>query len=175
MAPARAIGGTSGKMASTVNDQASIDFLSTLSVGQAMTPRPATAHPREFLRSAWDRMSRGPFRHLPVLDDSRLVGIVTLWDICQGLALAAPMSEGLHPLDSIRVQAVMTRDPVVVTRDDALAMAAALLAERQIGALPVVDETSKLIGIVTERDVVREVSTALSLASETEEITLEAE
>lgn len=162
-------------MSNAVSDFASIDFLATVSVGQAMTTRPATAQPRDFLRSAWDRMSRGPFRHLPVIDEDRLVGIVTLWDICQGLALAASLPGAVHPRDTIRVQAVMTRDAIVITREDPLVAATAILAERQIGALPVVDDAGNLIGIVTERDVVREVSAALALVSESEEITPEAD
>ena len=130
-----------------------------ITVWQAMTPRPATADPQETLRAAWDRMARGPFRHLPVTEAGRLVGIVTTWDICQGMALSDPRLLGDHPLDLVRVQAVMTREPVVIERDRPLREAASILYERQIGALPVVDDLGRLVGIVTERDVVREYAT----------------
>ena len=136
-------------------------------VRQAMTPRPATVRPQETLRAAWDRMARGPFRHLPVLEAGRLVGIVTLWDVCQGMALSDPTRFDGHPLDLVRVQAVMTRDPVVIAEERSLREAAEILAERQIGALPVVDRDGRLVGIVTERDVVREYgATELERATE---------
>ena len=137
-------------------------------VQQAMTPRPATSAPQETLRLAWNRMARGPFRHLPVMDAGRLVGIVTLWDICQGMALSNPQLLDGHPLDLVRVQAVMTRDPVVIGHERPLGEAAAILAEWQIGALPVVDENGRLVGIVTERDIVREYAAAVELDKTTE-------
>lgn len=143
--------------------------ITTLRVRHAMTPHPATARPQDTLRLAWNRMARGPFRHLPVLDGDRLIGIVTLWDICQGMALADPRAFDGHPLDHVRVQAVMTRDPIVISRDQPLADVAAILADRLIGALPVVDETGRLVGIVTERDIVREIGAAIAQTPDSEE------
>lgn len=48
---------------------------------------------------------------------------------------------------------IMTPDPVTVTRDLSVTEAAKLMAERRIGALPVVEE-GKLVGIVTEGDLI---------------------
>jgi CBS domain-containing protein len=46
----------------------------------------------------------------------------------------------------------MTRDPITVSRDTALTDVIKLLAEKRISGLPVVDEVGKLVGIISETD-----------------------
>ena len=84
------------------------------------------------------------------------------------MALSNPQLLGGHPVNLMRVEALMTRDPVVIGRERPLREVAAILAERQIGALPVVDENGRLVGIVTERDIVREYATEIKVDRTTE-------
>jgi CBS domain-containing protein len=47
---------------------------------------------------------------------------------------------------------IMTRDPIVVRRETPLKEAIQILAEKRISGLPVVDDTGKLVGIISEKD-----------------------
>jgi len=54
------------------------------------------------------------------------------------------------------VEEVMTREPATVTVDTTIKAAAAVLAERQISSLPVLDGEGRLCGVVSEADLIRE-------------------
>ncbi len=102
-------------------------------------------------------MKLGGIRHLPVVDEGLLVGIVSQRDL-----LAAGLSSVLEPApeDSLRlrtvlVEDIMTRDPQTVGLDTPLRDAAERMLQHQIGCLPVVDEAGRLLGLVTETDLIR--------------------
>lgn len=107
---------------------------------------------------AEDVMRLGRVRHLPVLEEGRVVGIVTHRDL-----LAASLSKALSfdPkrrrtfMHSIDVGEVMSRDVVTIASDATLGEAAALLLGRRIGCLPVVKPDGTLVGLVTETDLLR--------------------
>jgi CBS domain-containing protein len=50
-------------------------------LSEVMTPRPDTIRPDETARDALERMSRGGYRHLPVVDQGKLIGMVSVRDI----------------------------------------------------------------------------------------------
>lgn len=104
-----------------------------------------------------EAMSRHGFRHMPVVDGKRLVGIVSQRDL-----LRASVSS-LHPAhgakDSQRalfarvfVAEVMQREVLTVTPDTGVLDASRKILAHRIGALPVVDAQGELIGIVSEND-----------------------
>ncbi len=97
-------------------------------------------------------------RHLPVLDgDGRLVGIVTDRDLRQ-VVFDAAVQERLgalgQALEHLLVRDVMTWGVLTVRPESDIRQAAALMHERKIGALPVV-EGARVVGILTETDVLR--------------------
>jgi acetoin utilization protein AcuB len=104
-------------------------------------------------------MKEGKIRHLPVLDRGRrLVGIVTDRDLRQ-VILDPRLQERLgaslaDALESLTVQDVMTWAVISVRPETEIRDAARLMHQRKIGALPVV-KNDKLVGILTETDVVR--------------------
>jgi CBS domain-containing protein len=53
------------------------------------------------------------------------------------------------------VEALMTRSPVVVSEDDAIAGVAELLAGYEITGLPVIDSADRLVGVISQTDLVR--------------------
>jgi CBS domain-containing protein len=125
-------------------------------VSEVMRREVVTLTAQEKLDLTQDLMNLGRVRHLPVLDgDERVVGIVSHRDL-----LAAAMSKVLDfdPaarrtfLRSIEVSEVMARDVFSVSPQTALADAAQLLVRHKIGALPVVDPAGKLVGLVTDTD-----------------------
>lgn len=100
-------------------------------------------------------MAKHRVNQLPVLDDDRLVGIVTDRDIRD----AYPTSMMIHrakEIDSfaakITVEEVMTHDIFVVRPETPLKTAVGLLRRHRIGALPVVQDKN-LVGIITRSDI----------------------
>jgi acetoin utilization protein AcuB len=110
------------------------------------------------LREAVELVIGRHIRHMPVLDATgRLVGIATDRDVKRALpsplsATAADEYEAI--LDTTPLSRVMTREPLTVSPDASMAEAVRLLLDNRIGGLPVV-EGGRLVGILTERDVLR--------------------
>ncbi|MGH8056628.1 MAG: CBS domain-containing protein [Candidatus Entotheonellia bacterium] len=116
-----------------------------------------TITPGESLNMAQERMRRHGIRHLPVVQNGRLVGIVTDRDVRQTWASpAAALSthELLYLLDKVTVGEIMTHKLITVTPDTPLIQAAQLLHTHKIGGLPVV-EGEALVGIITETDLLQ--------------------
>jgi len=122
-----------------------------------MTVMPFTATRATPVLDARRTMHERRVRHLVVVEEGRLVGIVTDRDIRLNLpspATSLSVWELNHLMAKLTVGEIMTSRVFVVDPDrDAGAAAAILLAER-IGALPVV-YGGQVVGIVTESDFVR--------------------
>jgi CBS domain-containing membrane protein len=103
-------------------------------------------------------MRLGRIRHLPVLHQGRVVGIVSNRDI-----LAASLTKVLQfgPIErraflrAIDVEEVMTSRIYTVAPSATLADAAQLLLRHKIGCLPVVDPAGAPVGLITETDLLR--------------------
>jgi CBS domain-containing protein len=52
-----------------------------MTVAQLMTPNPATATPATTVEEAMESMTNGRFRHLPIMNDGQLVGLVSIGDV----------------------------------------------------------------------------------------------
>jgi CBS domain-containing protein len=104
-------------------------------------------------------MSLGRIRHLPVLAQGRLVGIVSSRDL-----LAASFSKVLEFardrrksfLSTIDVAEVMARDVQTVTPETTLEEAARLLLRHKIGSLVVTKSDGSPVGLITDSDLIRE-------------------
>jgi acetoin utilization protein AcuB len=123
-----------------------------------MTPDPITIDSGVTLPEAHRIMKENHIRRLPVVDDGRLVGIVTWGDIREASAsdcTSLDMFELFYLLETLPVRQFMTRDPITVTPITPLARAAQLMLEHKIGGLPVVDHRGRLVGIITESDIFR--------------------
>lgn len=114
-----------------------------MEVRRWMTPDPETIRPHDTLAEAQEKMGRGRFRRLPVVDESgALVGILTDGDLRQHLGYWS----------TTRVTAAMVENPVTISADETIEHAAELMLEYKIGGLPVMDSDGRLVGIVTESD-----------------------
>lgn len=102
-------------------------------------------------------MQRERIRHLLVVDDGRLQGIVTDRDI--RLNMASPATslsvwELNHLLARLTVDEVMTRNVIAIDPARDVREAARIMIDHKIGALPVL-EGEHLLGIITETDLLR--------------------
>ena len=103
-------------------------------------------------------MIRYRIRHLPVTrPDRTLVGIVTDRDIRSALPSSVGQNhkrkpDGTDTSTGIFVQDVMTKDPVSISLSSTIQDALLLVEKTRVGAFPVVDEEFKVVGIVSDRD-----------------------
>jgi acetoin utilization protein AcuB len=124
-----------------------------------MHPRPAAVAPETMLFGALAVMRDRQVRHLPVVDAARkVVGVISDRDIREEAGdPRAALLDGrtAERLRNIPVSEVMSTPPWTVTESASLFSVAAQLIERRVGALPVVDEDQKLVGIISYVDLIR--------------------
>jgi acetoin utilization protein AcuB len=112
-----------------------------------MIPDPITIKKSASIRDAIEIMKVNSIRHLPVVSrGNKLKGMVTLADLKQGLIPSMVADVSLIDL--------MIKDPIVVNPDDDIEVAARMIYEYKIGGMPVV-KSGKLVGIITETDILR--------------------
>ena len=114
-----------------------------------MTRDPETVRPGDSCRELLRAMHAGCFRHAPVVDGGRLVGVVSERDVLARLSLTVGDAER-----DVAVREVMVSEPISCSPNDALDVVAATLQRRRIGCLPVVSGEA-LVGIVTVNDLLR--------------------
>lgn len=96
-------------------------------------------------------MLRNGFRRLPIVKEKALVGIVTSMDMVK-LAASSKIFE-----KDIRIEKIMSKPVITTERDADLGRLAQEIAERGIGAFPVV-ENKEMTGLITERDILKAIS-----------------
>jgi CBS domain-containing membrane protein len=124
-------------------------------VRDVMTQKVITLFEEDNLVGVEKGMKHFKFRHLPVVDAGKLVGLVTHRDLLR--VAASTMESGgaqktAHLNENVFVRDVMQRDVKTVTPDMTLLAAGQMMWEGKIGCLPVVDASQQLVGIITEAD-----------------------
>ena len=129
--------------------------MDNLIVRNWMTPDPVTVTPKTTLPDAHDLMKRRRIRRLPVVEDDKLVGIVTLGDVREASpsdATSLSIYEVHYLLAQLTVDSIMTKEPVTVTPETTIKDAARIMLEKKISGLPVVQD-GRIVGIITESDI----------------------
>jgi CBS domain-containing protein len=124
-------------------------------VADVMSRTLVTVTPTESLLAAWELMARGDIHHLPVVAGGRCVSVVD--DRLVAGALANPLARPRR-----RVADVMPARVHCVLPDTTVRRAAEIMADERTTAVPVVDEHMRLVGLVTDRDVVAAVARGAS-------------
>ena len=110
------------------------------------------------VRQAAELMENRKIRHLPVVDhDDLLIGIVTDRDLRQMIfdpLIQERLGEVVEALDALTVREVMTWAVITVRPETGIRQAMRLMREQKVGALPVV-ERGRVVGMLTERDILR--------------------
>ena len=126
-------------------------------VGEIMMGAPVTLKPEDTLDLANDVISLGRIRHIPVVEDGRLVGLLSERDL---MGAAATQIFGLKQkrksalLKSVLIKDVMKKKVITVNPETSIKETAHLMADKKIGCVPVVS-AGALVGLVTTTDILR--------------------
>lgn len=120
-----------------------------------------TVAPEALLSTALAVMRDQDIRHLAVMKDDELAGVLSNRDYRRVLERTGPDGT-IHGVDAIRVSEIMTpaRDVITARPDTPVLNIAQLMVSRKVGCIPVVDEQHRLIGLLTQKDVMRELTSA---------------
>ena len=116
------------------------------SIREAMTSNPTIVEPDTTAAEAARTMKSEDVGSLPIVEDGRLVGVVTDRDLA--IRILAEDRGADTPVGEIASRDVVTADP-----EQSLEEAARLMAEHQVRRLPVTEEDGKLVGILAQADV----------------------
>jgi CBS domain-containing membrane protein len=127
-----------------------------VTVADLMTRKIIAIGENDTLENLEENMERFRFRHLPVVDGDKLIGLVTHRDLLHASSsfLSDRESERNKLIHKVPVGTIMQTEVLTVESTDKLLDVAKLMWESKLGCLPVVDG-GKLVGIVTEADFIR--------------------
>jgi acetoin utilization protein AcuB len=109
-----------------------------------MKSEPVAVTSEEYLAAVQEKMHSGGFRHLPIVDDGRLVGIITDRDLRQHVG----------QLERTKVNCAMTEKPVTVGPNNTLEEAARVMLKGKFNGLPVIED-GRLVGMITTSDIMK--------------------
>ena len=125
-------------------------------VAKRMTPNPTTIESTTTIADASELMRKRKFRRLPVVDNGRLVGIVTdrdLRTVAPSPATTLSIFELNYLLAKMQVKDIMHKDVITIPVDATIEEAALIMSTRHIGGLVVVGENGGVVGVITETDI----------------------
>jgi len=94
-------------------------------------------------------------RHLPVVDRGKLIGVITDRDVKEAApsgATTLDVYELNYLLLKMKVRDLVKKAPITIKPTNSVEKAALLMHDHKIGCLPVVDDAGKLVGLITETD-----------------------
>lgn len=124
-------------------------------VRNKMTANPFVISPDQTIPDAHEIMQQYGVKRLPVVKKGKLVGVVSKEDIAHASpskATSFSVGEITYLLAKTRISKVMTKNPYTISPDALLEEAATLMRDHDVGFLPVVDG-DKLVGIITQSDI----------------------
>ncbi|MEL6151390.1 MAG: CBS domain-containing protein [Chloroflexota bacterium] len=127
-------------------------------VSEWMTTPVVSVSPSTTLIEADRTMTEYGIRRLPVIENGKLVGIITKGDVREARASTAnslSIWELNYLVARLKVEQVMHGNVLTLTGDDDIADAADLMMNKKISGIPVLDGKQQVIGIITESDIFR--------------------
>ncbi len=120
-----------------------------MNVSEIMSPDPITLSPQAPLREAAELMIRNDIHELPITEGAQVSGIITRRDLSSWLG---PELEGTEAQMDMPVGEAMSSDVMVLGMDSTFSEACRTLAQQRVGAMPVVNGSLELVGIVSVTD-----------------------
>jgi acetoin utilization protein AcuB len=133
------------------------NLMTTKRVKEWMTQEVITVTSSCPLPEAYWLMIENEIRRLPVVDEGRLVGIITLENLRRINPINITMLDIVYineMLAKLPIRRLMTENPKTISPSASLIEAAQMMLQHKISALPVLDG-GKLVGIITESDIFR--------------------
>lgn len=125
-------------------------------VEQRMTSKPITITSTSTIADASELMRSNNFRRLPVVDNGKLVGLVTDRDlraVSPSPATTLSIFELNYLLAKMQIKDIMQKKVITIQADATVEEAAILLYNHRIGGLVVVDPQGAVTGVITETDI----------------------
>ncbi|UCB49260.1 MAG: CBS domain-containing protein [Deltaproteobacteria bacterium] len=117
-----------------------------MKVAEWMVKNPIVVTLDQRVQDCVDLMREHSIRHLPVVDNQKLIGLVTESDLREVFLASL--------VEDLTIEGVMITEPLTVTPDTEIEDAAKLIYYHKIGGLPVVDDYGEVVGILTVADLV---------------------
>ncbi len=131
----------------------------TTSISRVMTRKPATVSPKDHLETVQDIFEKFGFHHVPVVEDEKLVGIVSYTDYLRVIQeVYGSRDEEMrnqHLLQTILVKQVMTAHPVCLSPSDTVEDALRIFKTNHFHAIPVIENDGRLMGILSTHDLIK--------------------
>ncbi|MNF46179.1 inosine 5'-monophosphate dehydrogenase [compost metagenome] len=126
-------------------------------IKEIMTTRVATVSMDDRLNVIKEIFEQAHFRHLLVLEDEVLMGVISDRDLLRALSpyldTDAEMNRDTETLNR-RAHQIMSREPITISPERSLQEAASIMLEQHVSCLPVL-ENGALVGIVSWKDLLR--------------------
>ncbi|UCF57970.1 MAG: CBS domain-containing protein [Deltaproteobacteria bacterium] len=117
-----------------------------MKVSEWMIKEPITVTKDQKVQDCVDLMKEYSIRHLPVVENQKLIGLVTESDLREVFLASL--------VEDLTIEGIMINEPMTVTPDTEIEDAAKLIYYHKIGGLPVVDDYEQVVGIITVADLV---------------------
>lgn len=145
-------------------------------VANRMTANPVTIAANATVADASEIMRNNKFRRLPVVENGKLVGIVTdrdLREVSPSPATSLSIFELNYLLAKMMVKDIMKKKVITINADATIEEAALLMYKNKISGLVIVDENKAVVGVLTETDIFKTFVDAMGLASGKTRITVD--
>jgi len=124
-----------------------------------MSKPPITVDVKAYLKEAGGILKKNKIRQLPVMENGKLIGLLTDKDIKRAAPSEVTRFEHITELydmiSHIKIKDIMTRDPVTIPVDYPIDKAARVLLDSRLSGAPVVNEEGELVGVITQTDIFR--------------------
>lgn len=127
----------------------------TMLVQHWMTRDPVTIEADTPFLEARLLLKEKRIRHLPVVEHGKLIGVITDRDLKEAApsgATTLDVFELNYLLFRMKVRDLVKKAPITIKPTNSVEKAALLMHDHRIGCLPVVDDAGKLVGMITETD-----------------------
>ena len=117
-----------------------------------MTLNPRTVNPDDSAQEIVEKMKTLNYRQFPVVEDGKLVGIITETDLADALIRDKDVS----------IKDVMVTEPLTLMENASIENASDIIRIKNFNSLPVVSETNELLGLLTVTDILDALRTTFS-------------